>query len=206
MFARNLIFCKRKNRLAELHLTQLDTQLSKVQFFMSKYSLSFKLKVVQHYLSVLEGHKATAKRFCIEHSAVRKWSAALALHGEAGLTTRHFSYSPAFKESVILHMREHRLSVREACAKFTIPAFSSVCQWERRYDEGGLEALTDNRRRKKTMPEQPENKAVAPSQTDLSPDEREELEQLRVEVGYLKKLQALLREKNAAKRVIKRRS
>ncbi|TBP62373.1 helix-turn-helix domain-containing protein, partial [Klebsiella quasipneumoniae subsp. quasipneumoniae] len=30
---------------------------------MSKYSLSFKLKVVQHYLSGLEGQKVTAKRF-----------------------------------------------------------------------------------------------------------------------------------------------
>lgn len=119
---------------------------------MSKYSLSFKLEVVQHYLSGLEGQKATAKRFGIDHSAVRKWTAAWKLHGEAGLTARHFTYSPAFKESVILHMREHRLSVREVCAKFTIPAFSTVCQWERLYDEGGLEALTDSRRRKKTMP------------------------------------------------------
>lgn len=83
---------------------------------MSKYSLHFKLKVVQHYLSGQEGQKARAKRFGIDHSAVRKWSAAWTLHGEAGLTTRHFTYSPAFKESVILHMREHRLSVREACA------------------------------------------------------------------------------------------
>lgn len=102
-------------------------------------------------------------------------------------------------------MREHHLSVREVCAKFTIPAFSSVCQWERLYDEGGLAALADNRRRKKTMPDTPENKSVPPSQAPLNPDEREELEQLRVEVAYLKKLQALLREKNMAKRGIKRR-
>ncbi len=40
---------------------------------MSKYSLSFKLEVVQHYLSGPEGQKATAKRFGIDHSAVRKW-------------------------------------------------------------------------------------------------------------------------------------
>ncbi|OVZ90741.1 hypothetical protein CBW58_15120 [Yersinia frederiksenii] len=68
---------------------------------MSKYSLSFKLKVVQHYLSGPEGQRATAKRFGIDHSAVRKWSAVWKLHGVAGLTTRHFTYSPAFKESVI---------------------------------------------------------------------------------------------------------
>ena len=173
---------------------------------MSKYSLSFKLKVVQHYLSGQEGQKATAKRFGIDHSTVRKWSAVWKLHGEAGLRTRHFTYSPAFKESVILHMREHRLSVREVCAKFTIPAFSTVSQWERLYDEGGLEALTASRRRKKTMPERPENHPVPPLQPPLAPDEREELEQLRAEVAYLKKLQALLRERSTSGRGIKRRS
>lgn len=173
---------------------------------MSKYSLSFKLKVVQHYLSGPEGQKATAKRFGIDHSAVRKWSAAWKLHGDAGLTTRLFTYSPAFKESVILHMREHRLSVREVCARFIIPAFSSVCQWERLYDGGGIEALTVNRGRKKTMPDTPDKKPVSLSHASLNTDEREELEQLRVEVAYLKKLQALLKEKNTLKREIKRRS
>lgn len=43
---------------------------------MSKYSLSFKLEVVQHDLSGLEGQQATAKRFGIDHGAVRKWTAA----------------------------------------------------------------------------------------------------------------------------------
>lgn len=33
---------------------------------MSKYSLSFKLQVVKHYLSGREGQKATAKRFGID--------------------------------------------------------------------------------------------------------------------------------------------
>lgn len=103
-------------------------------------------------------------------------------------------------------MREHRLSVREVGAKFTIPAFSPVCQWERLYDEGGFEALTDTRRRKKTMPQRPENKTVAPASAALNSDEREELEQIRVEVAYLKKLQALLREKHTPKRATKRRS
>ncbi|WP_314138441.1 IS3 family transposase [Buttiauxella noackiae] len=166
---------------------------------MSKYSLSFKLQVVKHYLSGLEGYKATAKRFGIDHSAVRKWSAVWKLHGEAGLTTRRFTYSPVFKESVILYMREHRLSVREVCATFSIPAFSTVCEWERLYDEGGLQALTDNRRRKKTMPDTPGNKSVNTPQTPLNPDEREELEQLRVEVAYLKKPSGLTQGKKHAR-------
>lgn len=56
------------------------------------------------------------------------------------------------------------------------------------------------------MSEVPGNKLIIPSQNLLNPDERQELEQLRVEVAYLNKLQALLREKNAPKREIERRS
>ena len=56
------------------------------------------------------------------------------------------------------------------------------------------------------MPEHPENHPVPPLLAPLDPDEREELEQLRAEVAYLKKLQALLRERDTSKRGIKRRS
>ncbi|MGR7890417.1 hypothetical protein ACU6XY_09550 [Klebsiella aerogenes] len=37
---------------------------------MSKYFLSFKLEVVQHFLSELEGQKATIKRCGIDHAPV----------------------------------------------------------------------------------------------------------------------------------------
>lgn len=58
----------------------------------------------------------------------------------------------------------------------------------------------------KMMPVDSESNAIPPLQTPLNPDERDELEQLRAEVAYLKKLQALLREKSMSKRGIKRRS
>lgn len=173
---------------------------------MSKYSLSFKLKVVQHYLSGLEGQKATAKRFGIDHGAVRKWSSAWELHGEVGLAPRYSSYSPAFKESVILHMREHLLSARQVSAKFNIPAFTSVCLWEQLYDEGGLEALQNKRRGRKRMSEPTKEPFPKSTSSLLNKNEREELELLRAEVAYLKKLQALLREKNTPVRGTKRRS
>jgi len=40
----------------------------------------------------------------------------------------------------------------------------------------------------KMMPVDSESNAIPPLQTPLNPDEREELEQLRAEVAYLKKL------------------
>ncbi|GAB7263332.1 hypothetical protein DaDZ19_50040 [Dickeya ananatis] len=49
------------------------------------------------------------------------------------------------------------------------------------------------------MPQLPENKTVAPASAVLNPDEREELEQLRVEVAYLKKAAGLTQGKKHTK-------
>ncbi|WP_427238816.1 IS3 family transposase [Yersinia enterocolitica] len=166
---------------------------------MSKYSLNFKLRVVQHYLSGLEGQKATAKRFGIDHRAVRKWSSAWKLHGEAGLTTKPGHYPPTFKEAVILYMRDHLLSARQVSTVFNIPAFTSVCLWERLYNEGGLEALRNSRRGRKRMSKLTGKHPKKNTTSSLCPDEREELEQLRVEVAYLKKLQNLTQSKKHAR-------
>lgn len=166
---------------------------------MSKYSLSFKLQVVQHYLSEREGQKATAQRFAIDDDSLRKWVSAWKLHGEAGLTTKPGQYDPAFKEMIILYMRNYLLSARQVSAVFNIPAFTSVCKWERLYNEGGLEALKNSRRGRKKMPESTEKLAKKEAISSLNPDEREELEQLRVEVAYLKKLQTLLNQDKAPK-------
>ncbi len=172
---------------------------------MSKYSLNFKLRVVQHYLSGLEGQKATAKRFGIDHRAVRKWSSAWKLHGEAGLTTKPGHYPPTFKEAVILYMRDHLLSARQVSTVFNIPAFTSVCLWERLYNEGGLEALRNSRRGRKRMSKLTGKHPKKNTTSSLCPDEREELEQLRVEVAYLKKLQTLLSQKNTPEHGTKRK-
>ncbi|WP_171250578.1 helix-turn-helix domain-containing protein, partial [Acinetobacter soli] len=43
---------------------------------MGRYTLEFKLSVVEYFLSGQGGQKATAKRFGTNHSAVRVWVAA----------------------------------------------------------------------------------------------------------------------------------
>nr|WP_246884459.1 transposase [Pseudomonas chlororaphis] len=50
-------------------------------------------------------------------------------------------YSPEFKLSVLQRMREEELSYRQTAALFDIRKFDIIGQWERRYDEGGLNAL-----------------------------------------------------------------
>lgn len=161
---------------------------------MSKYTLEFKLAVVQHYQLGTEGHKSTAKRFGIDAGAVRKWTAAHQLHGMEGLTTRSGRYSAEFKESVILHRQHHHLSVRETAAHFNIPAFTSILTWEQAYNAGGINALSqDKRKQPKAMLKPPKPQPPPQPIDEMSKEELlTELQYLRMENDYLKKLEALI--------------
>lgn len=167
---------------------------------MARFTLEFKLAVVEHFLSEQDGQKATAKKFGTDHSAVRKWVMAYQQHGIAGLETKQWkSHTAEFKESVILHMRQHNLSARTTAAHFNI-TMPPIHQWERLYDEGGLHALKPcaRGRPRMTKPTQiPLSIEIKRPASDLNQNELlAELEYLRAENACLKKLQALIQEKD----------
>ena len=102
-------------------------------------------------------------------------------------------------------MEEESWSSRQASAFFNIPTRSTVQTWLKRYNEGGADALIDRRRgptmlksKKPSRPRQPvsdREKSVA----GMTPEEmRQELEYLRAENAYLKKLEALVQKKQSA--------
>ena len=165
-----------------------------------KYSIEFKQQVAQHYLNSDDGAKKTARLFGIDHGAVRRWTEHWKVNGVSGFTIPAKSYSAEFKESVVLWMQQHNQSSRKAAANFKISAACTVSKWERLYREGGIMALHDKRR---GSPVKSANQKSSDKKTDTtSPEFRsveEELEYLRAENAYLKKLHALIREKQRIK-------
>jgi transposase len=173
---------------------------------MTKYSEQFKLEVVQDYLGAgSEGLRAVAQRHGIpSHFTVRKWVAVYQLHGNAGLGRKQSEYSAAFKLSVLQHMWDNQLSMLQTAVKFDIRDHGMVGRWEHAYREGGVEALAPRPRGR------PKSMATSVPTPDSPPDDdkrsREELlaevNQLRMEVAYLKKLEALVqaRPKQAPKK------
>lgn len=98
----------------------------------------------------------------------------------------------------------------EVAALFDIRKSDIIGEWERRYDEGGLEALSrqpgSGRHQKMTNP-------IPPIQLESSDDEARthddllaEFSQLRMEIAYLKKLDALVQAKERAAQRKKRKS
>ena len=179
---------------------------------MGKYTEPAKLAAVQDYCSGSAGLRDVAHRHNVDFSSLRQWVAAYQVHGVAGLKEKKLQrYSNDFKLSVLKRMREEQLSYRQTAALFDIRRFGIIGLWERRYDEGGFDALTKqpNRAgRPKKMPTT--TPPVQPSSTDDESRSRDDLlaevKQLRMENDYLKKLDALVQEKKRVAQQKKRKS
>ena len=139
-------------------------------------------------------YKESASKIGADKSAALKWVRMYKEHGVEGLVMKHGSYDVEFKVTVVEYMHANHLSQRETAAKFGIPSFTTVGKWERIYYEEGREALyRDNRGRKRMS-----NKTDIPK-PKLAPEVEEdliaEIQRLRMENAYLKKLQALVQER-----------
>jgi transposase len=156
---------------------------------MSKHSTPFKLSVVSAYESGLGGFREVGARFGLDHATVRKWVSIHAAHGIAGLERKYGSYDSDFKLSVLRRMWDDGLSHRQAAAIFNIRDKSSIADWERRYERGGMEALSPRRKgRPRSMRPRPDSPPETPATLSGS-DTRSreaELNYLRMENAYLK--------------------
>jgi|JFJP01.1.fsa_nt_gi transposase-like protein len=168
---------------------------------MAKHSTEFKLEVVKYRIDGKHGSVATSKFFGIDDSTVRKWVDAYKLHGLLGLKKPYSHYPIEFKLKVLRAISSGELSVRKACAQFNIPNHGRILIWQRLYNEGGIDALTNRpqgrpkRMSTPTKPYQPSNKPVE----ELTPEELIlEVQYRRAEVAYLKKLDALIQAKKSA--------
>ena len=111
--------------------------------------------------------------------------------------TKNKNYSPEFKLSVILDMRENNLAYKETVRKYSLGKIESggarqmLQRWERKYLEEGYEGLMkDNRGR----PSLTGKKHGRPPKLDKKVEEDliAENQRLRMENEYLKKLSALV--------------
>jgi transposase len=166
-------------------------------FFMARHGESFKLEVVQRYLSESAGARTLASQYGLDHATVRRWVESYRQHGEEGLRKKSSRYDAQFKLAVLRRMWQEELSRRQVAALFDLRGGHGVVStWERQYHEGGVDALKPKPRgrpKRMTAPKPP--KPLPPHTDDARTLEalRKENEYLRAEVAYLKKLDALVR-------------
>ena len=157
-----------------------------------------KLAAIKAYCSGQQGLLATARLHNVGASSLRKWVAAYQAQGIAGIQLkRREVYGIEFKLAVLQRIRNEGLSYRQAAAVFDIRHFNIIGAWERAYDRDGVDGLIPyGATRHKTMNKAPPPQAVSQPCDDEMRTRQEllvELNTLRLENAYLKKVDALVR-------------
>ena len=166
-----------------------------------KYTDEFRLNAVLEYLSGENGGFETlSKKYGIACSQLKRWVHLYEQHGAAGLTKSSGTYSGEFKVYVIEYMHENQMSLTETANYFCIPSVPTLIKWERIYYEEGSDALFEERRGRKNMGKKRTSKPK--KNVNENEDLLAEVQCLRMENEYLKKLNALVleREKSEQKK------
>ncbi len=175
---------------------------------MTKHNEQFKLAVVQQYLTGMAGYDAVAQAHGLDRGTVRRWVALHREHGVAGLQKKFSHYSAEFKLSVLQHMWSDELSCQGVAAAFNIRNAACIRDWERCYHSGGIDALRPRvRGRPKKMPDsQPlEPNKPADDETRTREELLAEVNHLRMEVAYLKKLRALVQSQQPQRAAVRKK-
>ena len=146
------------------------------------------------------GVKPLADKYGIDHKNIDRWVRLYELHGAEGLCKTSGTYSGEFKVHVVEYMHAEGLSLTETANRFCIPSHATVAKWERIYYEEGIDTLLEEQRGRKKMGK----KGSSKTKKDVNENEDllAEVQRLRMENEYLKKLNALVleREKSEQKK------
>lgn len=161
---------------------------------MAKYSLEIKLKAVSDVLNLGMSAKSVAKNMNTAQAVVRRWVLLYKNFGPEGLTKKNGTYTGDFKLHVVKYIHENNMSLIQGAVHFGIPNDTTVGNWERIYwEEGPLALYKENRGRKYKNMKKEVKKPNLNKQTEE--DLIAEVQRLRMENEYLKKLNALVQAK-----------
>jgi transposase len=173
---------------------KLDTnQLEEVQFFMVKITEMERLAAV---LEVEDGEmiSTVAKKYQISPQVINRSIGLYREHGETGLSSRGRKYSVEERFQIIEYMHKNHLSYKDTGIQFGISGSNTVWDWEHKYLENGINGLENKKNSKKPRLQKPK-----------PPKTREEelldrIQYLEAENEYLKKMNALVAERENLER------
>lgn len=160
---------------------------------MSKYTLENKINIILCYKKEGTSQIECAKRIGVTKAQFQYWIRLYDLHGEEGLQSAYTNYTLEFKLDVLNFMAQSGMSLMDTAAKFKIPSFSMLHQWKKKFELGGLDALEPKKKGRPSMKKVKSKKQV-PAEGSVEALQVE-LERLRMENAYLKKLNALVQNK-----------
>ena len=159
---------------------------------MTKYSKEEKLAAIE-VVEAGESISQVAKQFGINNSVLEQAVRSFCEHGKEGLSSHAYNWSADQKYRILKYRQENQLSLQETSILFRIRN-STIWQWEQRYLENGIEGLEDKKKGRKPRVQKP--KPPKTREEELL----ERIEDLEIENAYLKKLNALVAEREKRER------
>lgn len=158
-----------------------------------------KLTAIFAYFEQNESTHQIARKLQIDRHYIRLWIELYRYHGIEGIIRPQgcTNYDDSFKIKVIQHLIESGDSLLQTAAKFNIPSRETVRRWKKQWMSKAGEVLYQLEKERLTMPKKhtPANDLNEKTLEEL----KEEIEHLRMENAYLKKLRALVQEKDTSK-------
>ncbi|KOP79908.1 transposase [Bacillus sp. FJAT-21945] len=172
---------------------------------MTKYSAEEKLQAVKRYLNGNESFNKIAKSLGTDHKAIIKWVKQYEYNGVNAFINPCTNYTSQFKLNVLNFMIENGTSLNETAAIFKIPAPSTNSVWRKQYESQGLDALQSRKKGRPSMKNE-FNKLSKQAPVEGYTEALEaRIKQLEMENEYLKKLSALVQNKEKSPNKTKRK-
>jgi transposase len=156
-----------------------------------KFDIAFKLECIQQVVKEGKSDYAVSKSKGISDSLLYRWLSLYEKNGEGALAPRrNRSYAVSFKLKVLQTIERKNLSLSEAQGMFDIPSASVIVKWKKDFITFGISGLEEKPR---GLPKRMNHKREAPKVPLTRLEELElEVERLRCENAFLKKLRALI--------------
>jgi transposase len=168
-----------------------------------KYSIKQKRLAVQSILLGWLSIKGAARELGCHKSAVQRWLAQYKQAGIKGLKLRNGHYDDRFKFQVVRYHLKKGLSLKQTANDFKIPNEAVVSRWINNYERLGIDGLTNKPRgRKKSIMTKKAGKKIDTTVDPITQklaEMQKELDYLRAENAFLKKLSALVQQEEAVK-------
>ncbi len=168
-----------------------------------KYSVKQKEAIVRSILSGRASITSSAKDLGCMRSAIRRWIEQYTRYGVNGFKLRNGRYDGTFKLQVVRYYLEKGVSLNQTASYFKIPNEGIISTWIRAYERLGAEGLSNKPRGRKKLPmtkkiKKKDTLPIDPASQKLA-EMQKELDYLRAENAFLKKLRALVQQEEAAK-------
>ncbi|RDW18143.1 transposase [Oceanobacillus arenosus] len=168
---------------------------------MAKYSEEFKIKLVTEYLYGKIGYRLLARKYNMPSSTpLKNWVSSYKARGMDGLKRRKTKkeYSVQFKLDAVQFMLETGASYQETAVQFQLNYTSLIVRWLKAFREQGIEGLKPKSKGRPSMSKKTNNQKKKEEKKLTREEELErEIELLRLENAYLKKLRAFRENPNA---------